>query len=150
MIDTDGDTVPQIEYYTEGGVPRAFIGEDSKVSLVVRLNDTSSTNVDTLIRVDMQPTGELVNYVKPYAHEVVDSWRTFYRQRHRAGREGVSQRAKTPYCMQHAAHANPPYRPSRTRTAAPPRSPRRVAMPYRVTFRSAIQVAVHTRRRKFD
>lgn len=78
MIDTDGDTVPQIEYYTEGGVPRAFIGEDSKVSLVVRLNDTSSTNVDTLIRVDMQPTGELVNYVKPYAHEVVDSWRNFY------------------------------------------------------------------------
>lgn len=30
LIDTNGDTVPQIAYYTEGGVPCAYIGDDAR------------------------------------------------------------------------------------------------------------------------
>lgn len=40
--------------------------------------DTVITTVDTLTRIDMQPTGELVNYVHPISYQVQNTVRNFY------------------------------------------------------------------------
>ena len=78
IVDTNGDPVPDVNFYSEGGFPRAYLREDSKVSFVVSKVDTNIATLDTMVRIDMQPIGELVSYKKPISYEVNDVVENFY------------------------------------------------------------------------
>lgn len=85
----DGTPANEVSFYSEGGLPRAFIRAGSKVSFVMSQVDTSLSTIDTLRRVDMTVVGELSNEVTPYAYSVRDWHQNFYLPS--TGNDGVTE-----------------------------------------------------------
>ncbi|MBK7384259.1 MAG: SBBP repeat-containing protein [Flavobacteriales bacterium] len=75
---TDGQPVPQVQYYTRGGQLRAYVQKHALVSLVLAALDTDATTLDTLRRLDFQPTGEVAAYPDATAYVVKDYIQNFY------------------------------------------------------------------------
>lgn len=78
VIDTQGSPASDVLYYSEGGLPRAYLRDKSKVSFVVAHVDTNLATPDTLWRLDMQPYGDHARNVTPISAEVKDWHQNFY------------------------------------------------------------------------
>lgn len=57
----DGEPVSDVQFVTEGAYPRTYIRRGGNFSLVLSDADTSASTLDTLRRLDVSFTGELVN-----------------------------------------------------------------------------------------
>lgn len=78
VIDTDGRPMEDIKFYSEGGFPRAYLRDKSRVSFTVSVVDTNETTVDTLYRLDMRPYGPRANQVAPSGWALKDWHQNFY------------------------------------------------------------------------
>lgn len=78
IIDTEGDPRADIKFYSEGGFPRAYLRDKSKVSFTVAKVDSSLSTVDTLYRLDMRPYGLKAREVTPVGWAQKDWYQNFY------------------------------------------------------------------------
>ncbi|MBK7086876.1 MAG: hypothetical protein IPH53_20415 [Flavobacteriales bacterium] len=62
---TAEDPQPDVTFYSQGAVPRAFMRTGGQVSFVLGRHDTLTTTPDTLHRLDMSPTGEMAQEADP-------------------------------------------------------------------------------------
>jgi len=89
VIGTDGSLQEEIKFYSEGGFPRIYAKDKSKVSFVIAKVDTNSATVDTLHRLDLRPFGPHAREVAPTGWAVKDWIQNFY-MRH-CGTSGVEE-----------------------------------------------------------
>lgn len=78
VITTDGYKTKDVLYYSEGGLPRAYLRDKSQVSFVVARIDTSIATADTLYRLDMRPYGNTAQQVTPVSLVQKDWFQNFY------------------------------------------------------------------------
>lgn len=52
---TNGTPASDVKFYSEGGFPRAYLLDKSRVSFTMAMVDTNISTVDTLYRLDMRP-----------------------------------------------------------------------------------------------
>ena len=78
MITTNGTPASDVKFYSEGGFPRAYLQDKSRVSFTMALVDTNISTVDTLYRLDMRPYGSNAADVDPQALIQKDWHQNFY------------------------------------------------------------------------
>lgn len=78
VVMNDSIPVPGVAFYSEGGYPRAYLQDDSKVSFVVSQFDTASATPDTTYRLDMRPYGPNAKLVKPVGVTLREWHQNFY------------------------------------------------------------------------
>ncbi|HMN06140.1 MAG TPA: hypothetical protein PKD45_10460 [Flavobacteriales bacterium] len=77
VTDDQGNTVPDVSFYTTGAMPRAFFRKDASFSLVVATRDTVA-QVDTLRRLDITCVGPTANAPEPISWMMKDQYAHFY------------------------------------------------------------------------
>ncbi len=78
VIDTDDQPREDIKFYSEGGFPKAYLRDKSRVSFTVAVVDSNVATVDTLYRLDMRPYGPRANQVAPIGWAQKDWLQNFY------------------------------------------------------------------------
>lgn len=78
VINTDGSPAKNVLFYSEGGLPRAYLRDRSQVSFVVARVDTNIATLDTLYRLDMRPYGPHAQAVSPVSFVQKDWTQNFY------------------------------------------------------------------------
>ncbi|HRO38910.1 MAG TPA: hypothetical protein PLY76_04505 [Flavobacteriales bacterium] len=78
VMTTDGHKTKDVLYYSEGGLPRAYLRDRSQVSFVLAHIDTSIATMDTLWRLDMRPFGPHAQAVTPVSFVQKDWTQNFY------------------------------------------------------------------------
>lgn len=74
--DTEGDTITSLRYYSKGAFPKIWMHDRSRVSFtMVRRN---IAGLDTLHRMDMQPTGANAAFVDPVGVQVKGHYQNHY------------------------------------------------------------------------
>jgi hypothetical protein len=77
-LDESGQASADLLYYSEGARPGVMLHNESRFSLFLRINDTLSTTLDTLKRVDLWPVGELATAVSPEPYSKKNHYQNFY------------------------------------------------------------------------
>lgn len=75
---TDGQPVPHVQFYSTRSLPRAYIQKQARISLVLTAADTNATTLDTLRRLDLQPTGPAAAYPDAISYVVKSNVHNFY------------------------------------------------------------------------
>ncbi len=78
VVGTDGNVATDVQFVSDGALPRAFIRRDTQISLVLASVDTSLSTPDTLRRLDMSFSGELFQHPDAVAIEEQPGHRNFY------------------------------------------------------------------------
>lgn len=78
VVASNGDSVYDVQYVSDGALPRAFIRRDAQVSFVLASVDTSLSTPDTLRRLDMSFSGELFLHPDALAIDELPGHRNFY------------------------------------------------------------------------
>lgn len=78
IVDTQGNKRDDIKFYSQGGFPRAYLRDKSRVSFTIAKVDTNIATVDTLYRLDMRPYGPNANDVTPLGWALKDWHQNFY------------------------------------------------------------------------
>lgn len=65
VIGTDGSRVEDVEYYTTGSIPQAYLRDKSKISFALHVVDTIAATVDTVYHLQMEPWGDHARSVTP-------------------------------------------------------------------------------------
>ncbi|MBP8824795.1 MAG: hypothetical protein KBH07_14220 [Flavobacteriales bacterium] len=78
VVATDGHKTKDVLYYSEGGLPRAYLRDRSQVSFVLARVDTSIATLDTLYRLDMRPYGASAQAVTPVSFAQKDWFQNYY------------------------------------------------------------------------
>jgi hypothetical protein len=78
VVTTDGQPAKDVRFYSEGGLPWAYLRERSQVSFVVARVDTIIATLDTLYRLDMRPYGPHAQAVSPVSFVQKDWVQNFY------------------------------------------------------------------------
>jgi hypothetical protein len=78
IIGTNGQSVPDVDFYSEGGFPRMFMRKNSEMSFVLASVDTIVGTMDTLRRLDMRFIGEVVQMRDPVVYEARDHHKNYY------------------------------------------------------------------------
>lgn len=78
VVASDGEPVNDVQFVSDGALPRAFIRRDTQVSFVLASVDTSVSTPDTLRRLDMSFSGELFLHPDAVAVEELPGHRNFY------------------------------------------------------------------------
>jgi hypothetical protein len=89
IIDTDGNSRPDIKFRTYTTDPDVFVLDDF-VSHLFTTMDTIHNDVDTLVRIDMTPFGETANVSEPFQFEEAEGVSNFYQAHVPKGRVGAS------------------------------------------------------------
>ena len=77
IVDANGNPT-DVEFYSEGGFPRAYLRDKSLVSFTVARVDTNIATTDTIYRLDMWPHGSGALDVLPFGVEQKDWHQNFY------------------------------------------------------------------------
>lgn len=75
---TDGQPVPKVQFYSTSSLPRVYVQKDALVSLVLATADTVASTLDTLRRLDVQPTGPAAAYPDAVSYVVKSHVHNFY------------------------------------------------------------------------
>ncbi len=75
---TAEDPQPDVTFYSQGAVPRAFMRTGGQVSFVLGRHDTLTTTPDTLHRLDMSPTGEMAQEADPVGEMIRTYHENYY------------------------------------------------------------------------
>lgn len=95
---TNGTPASDVKFYSEGGFPRAYLLDKSRVSFTMAMVDTNISTVDTLYRLDMRPYGTNAADVDPQALIQKDWQQNFYMAHTGAtGAEGVNGYSRVIY-----------------------------------------------------
>jgi hypothetical protein len=78
IIDSNGDPRPDIAFYSEGGLPRMYMQNDSRMSFVLASIDLDTATADTLRRLDVSFTGETMQLRDPVVFEQKPYHQSFY------------------------------------------------------------------------
>ena len=78
VVNTAGDIQTDVQFVSDGTLPRAYIRKNTEISFVLASVDTNSTTLDTLRRLDMSFSGELFLHPDAVAIEEQSSYRNFY------------------------------------------------------------------------
>lgn len=78
VVTTDGHPAKDVRFYSEGGMPRAYLRERSQVSFTLAHVDTIIATMDTLWRLDMRPYGPHAQVASPVGFVQKDWTQNFY------------------------------------------------------------------------